>query len=237
MNSIPQSSGIYQILCTSTNKVYIGSAINLQRRYKEHWKQLKGNRHTNNYLQNAWNKYGETAFQFDVIELVLFSFLLEREQYWIDRTKSSDPQFGFNICPTAGSNLGRTFPDSMRKALSDAHSTEWHGFVTPDGKLTTIRNLWGFCRENGLSFGAMWNLATGNGRIKSYKGWSHRDNQPKGRFVKTYEGFVDPEGNEVPPITNMSAFCRERGLNASHMRELHSGTGRSRHHRGWTCKK
>lgn len=51
-------SGVYQIYNTETNKRYIGSSIDVQRRLKEHLRNLKANRHCNQHLQNAWNRYG-----------------------------------------------------------------------------------------------------------------------------------------------------------------------------------
>lgn len=50
-------SGVYQIYNPITNKRYIGSSIDVYRRIKEHRRNLKGNRHENQHLQNAWNRY------------------------------------------------------------------------------------------------------------------------------------------------------------------------------------
>lgn len=233
MGSIPQTSGIYQILCVPTGKVYIGSAVNLRRRWMEHRKYLRGGRHGNPYLQRAWDKYGESSFAFSVLALVPADLLLETEQQWIDATRCCSPDFGYNIAPTAGSNLGRVFPPEYGQAISERNSDAWEGFIDPNGSNVTITGLWGFCKRMGLHFGAMWNLARGKGRNKSYKGWTHRDNPSKGRFVGTYEGFIDSQGNPVPPIVNMAAFCREHGLHPSHMREVYHGQLRS--YKGWTC--
>ena len=52
-------SGVYQIYNTETNKRYIGSSIDVERRLKEHLRNLKANRHCNQHLQNAWNRYKE----------------------------------------------------------------------------------------------------------------------------------------------------------------------------------
>jgi group I intron endonuclease len=119
MDTIPRTSGIYQITCTPTGKIYIGSAINLHRRYKNHLTELRGNRHKNAYLQRAWNKYGELAFEYSVIELVLESFLLEREQYWMDKLGACTRKRGFNILPQAGSRIGSITPEDVRKKISD----------------------------------------------------------------------------------------------------------------------
>ena len=47
----------------------------------------------------------------------------------------------------------------------------------------------------------------------------------------TYGGFIDPNGERVV-ITNLQAFCREKDLDAVHMRELIAGKRNS--HKGWT---
>lgn len=52
-------AGVYQIFNSKTNKRYIGSSIDVQRRLKEHLRNLKANRHCNQHLQNAWNRYRE----------------------------------------------------------------------------------------------------------------------------------------------------------------------------------
>ena len=50
-------SGIYCIINNVNNKIYIGQALNLKKRFKEHKRTLKNNTHANEYLQNAYNKY------------------------------------------------------------------------------------------------------------------------------------------------------------------------------------
>jgi hypothetical protein len=52
--------------------------------------------------------------------------------------------------------------------------------------------------------------------------------------VKTYEGFIDPDDRPVGPITNLAAFCREHGLDKTHMVAV--AHGRICSHRGWTYK-
>ena len=63
-------SGIYQILNKLNNKIYVGSAVNLSNRWSTHKCKLKQNKHGSPILQNAWNKYGEDAFKFEVLEHV-----------------------------------------------------------------------------------------------------------------------------------------------------------------------
>lgn len=61
-------SGIYKIANKINGKFYIGQTErSLDVRWSEHKCNLNGNRHGNSHLQNAWNKYGEDAFEFSVI--------------------------------------------------------------------------------------------------------------------------------------------------------------------------
>ena len=104
-------SGIYEILNTINGKRYVGSAVSLPRRKKEHRRRLLGNYHRNQYLQNAWNKYGENAFEFDVLEYWEPEFLVSMEQWWMNMLQPE-----YNILPTAGSPLGyRHTKESLAK--------------------------------------------------------------------------------------------------------------------------
>jgi group I intron endonuclease len=97
-------SGIYLIKNTINGKVYVGSSIDINKRWREHLHYLRLNTHANTHLQRAWNKYGEESFKFEVIEKCPTQKLLNREQYWIDLLEVIKK--GYNLSPTAGSCLG-----------------------------------------------------------------------------------------------------------------------------------
>lgn len=111
------TSGIYKILNKSSNKFYIGSAINLEKRWINHLSDLRNSRHPNKHLQSSWNKHGELSFEFITLELVDVQDLISREQHYIDLLK---PQY--NICKVAGSTLGRKNSEETRRKLSIAHT-------------------------------------------------------------------------------------------------------------------
>ena len=100
------ASGVYKITNTTNGKVYVGSAVNFDTRWKEHIRELRKGTHHSSALQNAWNKYGEDNFQFSIIEECerTRKVLLGREQYWMDTLDSVAN--GYNIAKTAGSQLG-----------------------------------------------------------------------------------------------------------------------------------
>lgn len=63
-----KNCGIYIIQNVVNGNIYVGSSININRRFSQHKSTLRHNTHRNKHLQNAWNKYGEENFEFIVIE-------------------------------------------------------------------------------------------------------------------------------------------------------------------------
>lgn len=61
-------SGIYKIEHVTSGRVYVGSSVNIASRRRHHLGNLRRGSHFNVKLQNAWNKYGEQAFAFILIE-------------------------------------------------------------------------------------------------------------------------------------------------------------------------
>lgn len=100
-------SGVYGIRNTATNKIYVGSACySIARRWTVHKMNLRRGKHTNKHLQRAWNKDGEEAFEFSILEECDAASCINTEQKWIDHYNSSSPELGYNLAPTAGSMLG-----------------------------------------------------------------------------------------------------------------------------------
>jgi group I intron endonuclease len=79
--------GIYEIVHLASGRRYIGNSRNVSNRFYSHRYHLRNNSHPCPHLQNAWNKYGESAFEFRLIEQCLDEvvILLAREQHWIDK--------------------------------------------------------------------------------------------------------------------------------------------------------
>lgn len=89
--------GIYKIDNLINGKVYIGQVMNIDKRWKEHINSLNAQSHYNNYLQRAWNKYGQENFKFEVLEECEESELTEREQYWIDYYGGLNSSNNYNL--------------------------------------------------------------------------------------------------------------------------------------------
>jgi len=88
--------GVYAITHAETGRRYVGSSVHIRARWAHHKSTLRKNKHHNPHLQGAWNKYGEDAFFFDVLETVLdHSLLLQCEAKHI----AASPPDSFNTSP------------------------------------------------------------------------------------------------------------------------------------------
>jgi group I intron endonuclease len=119
---------IYKIVNLVNDKFYVGSTVNKKVRFREHRKQLRGNRHHCKHLQAAWNKYGEEKFDFRVVEEVLGGLSLqEAEDRWLRE------HFGQPYCYNSGAaaiapwrgvygeahfNFGRTMAGEQKQQIS-----------------------------------------------------------------------------------------------------------------------
>jgi group I intron endonuclease len=95
--------GIYAITNIVTNKAYVGKTeTNFTTRKQQHWSTLENNLHYNELLQADWNRYGSSAFDFIILEVVERTIskhaLAQKEQAYID-------QFGSNCYNLEGANL------------------------------------------------------------------------------------------------------------------------------------
>src|SRR3972149_6083029 len=77
-------SGIYKISNTINEKIYIGSAVNFNNRWRIHKYHLLKGTHHNPPLQNFVNKYGFYKLIFSIVELCKKENLVEREQFYLD---------------------------------------------------------------------------------------------------------------------------------------------------------
>lgn len=110
-----EGTGVYAIVCIPNGKHYVGSAAkNFRIRFRQHKRLLNLGEHHARHLQHAWNKHGADAFKFVVLEECPREKCLEREQHYLDTEKPR-----FNVCPTAGSTLGRPVSDQTKAKIRD----------------------------------------------------------------------------------------------------------------------
>lgn len=107
-------SGIYAIRHLATDRLYIGSAVSFSRRWSRHRHELRKNNHHSPALQAAYNKYGEAAFGYEIVEYVDDrTQLIAREQIWLDFFRPY-----YNVQTIAKSALGQKRTDAARAKMS-----------------------------------------------------------------------------------------------------------------------
>jgi len=97
--------GIYKIINTKNDFYYIGSSVDITSRFGNHRSSLRKNTHNNPKLQNAWNKYGEHCFNFEIVELCDPKKLYHIEQKYLNKIRNCSKTY--NIVFIVGG-----FPDS-----------------------------------------------------------------------------------------------------------------------------
>ena len=104
-NDIGSLSGIYKIINRVNGKYYVGSSQNLRTGYKSRWSKhkcyLRNNRHPNSHLQRAWNKYGESVFDFTIVKITSPNELLDEEQKYLTVAEGEQDKT-YNQCFVAG---------------------------------------------------------------------------------------------------------------------------------------
>lgn len=119
-------SGVYKIINIINGKFYIGSSENLERRRREHFRELKSNRHANKKLQHSYNKYGKDNFKFEIIEYVKdVDSLFNIEQKWLDELRPYDKCVGYNIATNTTSGMkGRKHSEETKRKFSEMRKGE-----------------------------------------------------------------------------------------------------------------
>jgi group I intron endonuclease len=113
------NSGIYEIKNTENGKRYIGSSKELETRILNHLWGLNKERHCNDHLQNAWDKYGEEAFEFNILLYCSEENLGMYEGKIIEGHGSYKRENGYNLTKEGE----RTeFTEEVKRKLSENHA-------------------------------------------------------------------------------------------------------------------
>jgi group I intron endonuclease len=138
------SSGIYWIKNLVNHHIYVGSSLDIGKRWNNHRRCLrdKKKKYHAEHLRNAFIKYGESNFEFSILEKCGKDKLLEREQFYIDNLKPE-----YNSCKIAGSPIGIKWSKESRRKLSEKKKGLKMGEENPNAKIdfaiaSEIRNIY-----------------------------------------------------------------------------------------------
>lgn len=115
-------TGIYCIRNKINGKRYIGRSLDILNRWRMHRKELNSNKHKNDYLQNAWNKYGEDNFEFEILEQCGVNQLNKLEIQYIEKygTFNNDEK-GYNL--ESGGQYPKLSQSSKKKLSKSLQET------------------------------------------------------------------------------------------------------------------
>jgi len=123
-----KKGGVYQIRNLINGKVYIGSAKCFQVRASQHTSSLKENKHQNKHLQASFNKWGEDAFLFEVLEVIDGDKLQRttREQQYLEKWYENWEQcYNFQRNPICKQpKIGKNVEQMRRKRISLANKNK-----------------------------------------------------------------------------------------------------------------
>jgi group I intron endonuclease len=135
-------SGIYKIINKTNGKYYVGSSTDLAERWIQHKQRIKYQTHPNSHLQNAWNKYGESAFDFVIVEKVPKEKLIEVEQKYLDLSKNEqDRCYNQNFSANAvlvTDEMKEKISNSLRKHYT-THRSPMYGKVHSSNSIEKMR--------------------------------------------------------------------------------------------------
>lgn len=243
------SGGIYVIRNTVSGKIYVGSTKQFKSRWRDHRRRLRKGNHENKRLIAAWQKHGEEAFVFEVLEVIPslllgdFKYVLSREQFWFDKLSPFGKK-GYNIVETAGgcvpitpeireklraANLGKVLLDRRKKYI----------VTDPKGDEYLVHGLVEFCKQINVDYSQL--VAVARGKRATCKGWKCRYADPaiaakyEREFRDNYRIWIvtTPTGEEIR-TDNLEQFCRDYGVYVSRLRDI--AKGRRIQYKGWKCR-
>lgn len=121
--SLPHLPGVYYIRNAVSARLYIGSGWSMRARVRNHRHLLRNGRHPNRYLQHAYDRYGEDAFEIGVVQVLQGSTQAERlaiEEKWMTKLGTlAETGGGYNLSfPT--NDTGRSMSNESRAKISAA---------------------------------------------------------------------------------------------------------------------
>lgn len=111
-------TGIYGIHNLKNDKWYVGQAVDIESRWKQHRWALSNGYHYNRHLLRSWNKYSSDSFEFVILETCNQDQLNDREIYWIANLNSTEHGYNRSIGGKGGNGFKWTNESKEIFALS-----------------------------------------------------------------------------------------------------------------------
>ena len=256
--------GIYEIVNWEDGKAssYVGSSVDIEQRWRGHRCALRQGAHHSPYLQHAWDKYGEDAFVFSVLEEVEDADMLlaMEEEYiadYVDRghcynillmANAPPPRQGWKHSEESkrkmskahkgkpGPMLGRCHTEETKRKMSEAHRGKKRGPMGAEHKRKIGEANTGKLAGRPKSEETKRRMSVallGNQRFLGHKHSDEARRKISASLAKPYPAFVHHgTGEAIPRGCDLTKLCRERGLSQACMWRVMHG--KRKHHKGWT---
>ena len=240
--------GIYKIVNTANGRIYIGSTKSFIQRIRQHLKSLKDGTHHNKFLQRDYEKCGEDAFEFHIIEVLentdqAARLLIEQkyvDQFFDQQTNCYNLRSKTEGKPK-GKNKGQRNPLSKETKLviGEASKTYWKNLSQEEKeRLANLRKeltkkQWANKEHRQKINEAQKANSYKLSKIKKEKALdlivrqelNDRLDKAREKLIKTVT-LVSPAG-EIVEITNLYKWCRENGYNHEGMRSILRGKAKT----------
>lgn len=130
-------SGIYKITSDAHGMVYIGSAVNLKKRFWTHRAQLRNKYHHSRVLQNIYNKYGEHSLKMLLVCLCDKTEIAQKEECYLNifkplanshytykssmRGRKHTDETKAKISKMQKGKIGKPISEELKRQISELH--------------------------------------------------------------------------------------------------------------------
>ena len=130
--------GIYKLVNKATNQCYVGQSQRIKKRIKEHFRLLRQNKHPNQHLQNAYNKYGPENFYGGVeVECKNLKELDMLEETFLKKDAWFEEPTVYNIADFAKAPMrGKTHSEEVRERIRLGRRATTFDFKSPEYRAT-----------------------------------------------------------------------------------------------------
>lgn len=118
--------GVYGIYNNANGKWYVGQSVDIAKRWKHHICALNNRYHPNVHLSRAWDLYGQSSFEFVVLEECPLERLNQREKHWINELHAFET--GYNQTIGGDFPAGRIVSEETKAAESAARKGSGNPF-------------------------------------------------------------------------------------------------------------
>ena len=114
---------IYKLFFNGDERVYIGKTrFALNKRRNSHIQMIKRGLHTNKYLCEAFEKYGQDSMVLEALEVCVENESSAKEIYWMQKFEVTNPSKGYNIVMKSNGPKSFKLTDEQRKKISESRT-------------------------------------------------------------------------------------------------------------------